>query len=390
MTITGMVSSAPDTVQKIFFEMLLFLALLLVSEMAHVMVRLKSPTSSLLKYFHIARLVLAWFTTSITLILYNKWILNAQNQNAGEAPVTYTTFHMLIKGVLAVCYFRIWKCKPFPAVGIRVCIGLSLAGAFASLDIMMSNMSLFWISTSFYTFLKSASLIFVLVLALITCVEPPSMSIISTVVLVSLGMCLMYYGEHSFSLHGTVYVLASELFAALRWIVTQVMVQEHNIDAMTAVLYMAPAATLTLVPGIVGEVHVLSGILNTITIAKFITTYIFPGVLAFLLLLIEVQILKETSSLTLTVFGNLKAVLTILFAVAVFHDSVSTVQWAGLMVAFTGMLAYSYARGDLLSEDSVHKIKRSASMERNLDFTAQNYGTCDQKNAKEVEGDSAA
>ena len=97
-------------------------------------------------------------------------------------------------------------------------VGLSLAGVFAALDIMLSNLSLVTLSASFYTFLKSSSLIFVLIVGVLTFVEELSLGIVTTVSLVSVGMFLMSYGEANFDVAGAILVLTSELFAALRWI----------------------------------------------------------------------------------------------------------------------------------------------------------------------------
>eukprot|EP00931_Biecheleriopsis_adriatica_P047736 TRINITY_DN27531_c0_g1_i1.p1 TRINITY_DN27531_c0_g1~~TRINITY_DN27531_c0_g1_i1.p1 ORF type:complete len:381 (+),score=62.27 TRINITY_DN27531_c0_g1_i1:70-1212(+) len=345
------------TVKKICHEMVFFSVLLMISEAYRRIVRMRAPGSLLHKYVFICSLVLSWYTVSITLILFNKWVLSAKL----EVPSFYTETHMCVKGLLAIAYFVCVRRESLPSVSSWQLLGLSLAGTFASLDIMFSNFSFEIISTSFYTFLKSASLIFVLVFGVITTVEPPSFSIASTVVLVSIGTFLMAYGEENFDSRGMLLVLASEVFAALRWIVTQVIVQERNVDAMTAVLYMSPASTLSLLPIVVcREMNAISNLPDKMWEMgplRFCAMFAFPGFLSFLLLLLEVQLVVETSSLTLTIFGNLKSLVTIIFAIAVFGDEVSINQWCGMLVAFTGMLGYSHARGEWLASDAVAKLK---------------------------------
>jgi len=314
------------------------------------------------KAFWVGSLVLAWYSVSVTLILFNKWVLTAGLQ----CPLFYTTSHMCLKGLLAMVYYMVVQGQNLPAISGRLFVGLSLVGAFAALDIACSNLSLITITTSFYTFLKSSSLIFVLILGVITLVEPISVPIVTTVLLVSVGMFLMAYGEEAMEWRGAALVLASEVFAALRWIVTQVLVQQHEVSAMAAVLYMSPAATLTLVPlAMVREpdaLHEVSKLVQEHGWPMVACVFFFPGVLSFLLLLVEVQLVVETSSLTLTVFGNLKSVATVLFAVAVFGDKVSVIQWAGMLVAFIGMLAYSHARGEWLATSALDKMKEGVLM----------------------------
>jgi len=248
---------------------------------------------------------------------------------------------------------------------------------------MCSNLSLVTISTSFYTFLKSSSLIFVLIVGVITFVEPLSANIVSTVTLVAVGMFLMSYGELHFAVAGAALVIASEVFAAFRWIVTQMLVQDGNLDAMTAVLYMAPASALTLVPIVAARelqdvrdipawMHEQGGFARL-----SLLFFIFPGILAFLLLVIEVQLVMETSSLTMTIFGNLKSVITVLFAMAVFGDHVTVLQWVGMLVVCVGMLGYSQARGEWLAEDALGKMKDIMSI----------FDTDDENNKNDEQGD---
>mmetsp|Transcript_52084 Transcript_52084/g.121103 ORF Transcript_52084/g.121103 Transcript_52084/m.121103 type:complete len:377 (+) Transcript_52084:88-1218(+) len=349
-----------DTLAKILSEMLLFLGLLVANEACRWVLKRRAPNARLLQHsFWVCSLVLGWFTVSITLILYNKWVITSWGPAGIRCPIFYTSNHMLLKGMFAGCYFQLFQRRSPPKVSWQAFLGLSFAGAFASLDILTSNMSYIYISASFYTFLKSSSLVFVLFFALVCCLEPCSVSTISTVVLVSTGMFLSSYGEPEFNTIGLILVVTSEVFAALRWIVTQIMLQDDSIDAMTAVLYMSPAAVLTCVPCVVArERHDLAAFFQDAqNSASLVALFLFPGFLAFLLLLLEVQLVKETSSLTLTVFGNLKSVSTILFSVVVFHEQTSVLQWCGLLIALTGMLAYSHSRGEWVASETFDGFK---------------------------------
>eukprot|EP00930_Biecheleria_cincta_P048326 TRINITY_DN33656_c0_g1_i1.p2 TRINITY_DN33656_c0_g1~~TRINITY_DN33656_c0_g1_i1.p2 ORF type:complete len:230 (+),score=27.52 TRINITY_DN33656_c0_g1_i1:790-1479(+) len=108
---------------------------------------------------------------------------------------------------------------------------------------------------------------------------------------------------------------------------------------------MSPAATLTLLPvAIARERNELATLWQIDVAAQYFLVVLFPGFLAFLLLLVEVQLVKVTSGLTMGVFGNLKTVVTIMFAILVFHEEASPLQWCGLVVALFGMFAYSYVK----------------------------------------------
>lgn len=347
--------------EKILSEMGFFASLLLLSEIARRWVKSKSPGSLVAQQLLICSLVLAWFTVSITLILFNKWVISSRGGEDGQMtfPIFYTMTHMALKGIFACCYYYFVQLeRSLPKVSLRIFLGLSLAGVFAAFDIVTSNLSFLYISASFYTFLKASSLLFILLLAILCCLEPMTVNLVSTVVLISTGMFLASYGEADFNLTGFSLVMVSEAFAAMRWITTQILLEHDDCGPMTAVLYMSPGATLALVPFVIVRERAALAVLDDwASISSFGVLILFPGFLAFLLLLVEVQIIKETSSLTMTVFGNLKSVVTIIFAVLVFKERTTLLQWAGLLVALTGMIAYSHERGEWVSPTGIERVK---------------------------------
>merc|ERR1712224_228672 len=126
---------------------------------------------------------------------------------------------------------------------------------------------------------------------------------------------------------------------------TQLVLQKGNLNTVAAVLYMSPSSTLSLVPLVVmRERDELRLLLDQEAATEYAILVLFPGFLAFLLLLLEVQLVKETSSLTLSVFGNLKSVVTILLSILVFGERTTLLQWCGLAIALMGIFAYSYVK----------------------------------------------
>lgn len=339
-----------DGLYKILTEMGFFLSLLLICEVVRWSVKrgyLKSDRQYG-RILWICSLVLCWFTVSITLILWNKWVMDEWNDAGYRFPVFYTMTHMFLKGCFAVSFFVCTQGSAFslPRVRWSSIVGLSVAGSMTALDVVASNLSLLYISASYYTFLKSSALMFYLVLALIFRVEPLSVPVLSCVAFVCLGMFMMSYGETDFDWTGFILVVSSEVFAAVRWIVTQIMLQSEGVESMTAVLYMSPASFLTLFPCIMTSERsdVQAAYTDMDNGFAFLAFICLPGFLAFILLLAEVQLVRETSGLTLTVFGNLKSVCTILFAILVFGERTQLMQWFGLGIAVIGMLAYSRAK----------------------------------------------
>eukprot|EP00418_Pyrodinium_bahamense_P016871 CAMPEP_0179107648 /NCGR_PEP_ID=MMETSP0796-20121207/50110_1 /TAXON_ID=73915 /ORGANISM="Pyrodinium bahamense, Strain pbaha01" /LENGTH=466 /DNA_ID=CAMNT_0020805709 /DNA_START=263 /DNA_END=1663 /DNA_ORIENTATION=- len=262
--------------------------------------------------------------------------------------------HMLFKGIFSFTYQRCIRCKPLPAASGKVLFGTILVGVMTGLDVATSNQSFLYISVTFYTMLKSASLVFLMILGVITRVEPCSLKVSIAVLIIAGGVLLTSYGEAKFDILGFTLVLSSEVFAAIRWILTQMILHGSSLGTMVTVFYMSPSSTLSLLPLVMllerEEVVVLA---DPAVAAQYLAVVFFPGFLAFLLLLIEVQLVKETSSLTLSVFGNLKSIVTIIFAILVFKEKASLMQWCGLMTALTGMLAYSRIKNKAMAMDAL-------------------------------------
>mmetsp|Transcript_25650 Transcript_25650/g.59767 ORF Transcript_25650/g.59767 Transcript_25650/m.59767 type:complete len:413 (-) Transcript_25650:116-1354(-) len=330
---------------RILTELALFVALTAVSEMSRLILRCCCPNTQVLQaHNRVCSLVLGWYSTSITLLLFNKWVI-AEWQDAGlRFPVFYTMNHMFLKGIFALLY-HIITCREMPSLNRKVLWGTVLVGVCTGLDVALSNLSLQYLTASFYTMLKSCSMLFILVFGIILKLEPLRFSMFGVVAAIVTGLLLTSAGEINFDWFGFTLVIFSEIFAALRWLLTQLLLQRANLSTVTIVLLVAPGSTLSLVPfALAIESSELQILLEPGVLWDYLQILLVPGVLAFLLLLFEVQLVKSTSSLTMSVFGNLKSVVTIAFAIAVFGEESSLIQWIGIAVALSGIFGYSFLK----------------------------------------------
>ncbi|CAJ1431374.1 unnamed protein product [Effrenium voratum] len=345
-----------EHVAKILEELAFFLALVGVSECLRFLVRRGRPGSRAAEALGISSLVLGWYSVSITLVLLNKWVMMSWRGGL-PFPLFYTMSHMVLKGCFALLYLLV-SCDPPKPQRRSVCCGVSMVGVMTALDVAASNMSFLFISVAFYTMLKSASLIFILVLGVLLRMEPCSCGIAGTVLLIAAGIFITSYGESDFDARGFWLVLGSEVFAALRWLLTQRALHSSGLSAMQTVFYMSPASSLTLAPIVIWrERHELMALAEPGALQQYLILVLLPGFLAFLLLLIEVQLVKVTSSLTLSVFGNLKSVVTIIFSIVVFNEKTRPIQWTGLLLALIGMVVYARLKNRTLAVDSLAAVK---------------------------------
>jgi len=343
-------------IAAILEELLFFLFLVCLSECARRLVKRSKPDSRAVQILLVASLVLGWYSVSITLVLLNKWVMKSWRGGL-HFPLFYTMSHMVLKGFFSFLYLTM-SCHAPGKQRRSVCCSVSMVGVMTALDVAASNMSFLFITVSFYTMLKSASLIFILVLGAVLRIEQCSAGIAGTVVLISLGIFLTSYGETEFDRRGFWLVLSSEVFAAMRWLLTQKTLHSSGLTAMQTVFYMSPASSLTLAPFIwLRERDELLVLGEPNAASHYLLLVLLPGFLAFLLLLIEVHLVKVTSSLTLAVFGNLKSIVTILFSILVFGEKTTALQWSGLLTALVGMLIYARLKNQSVAVDSLASLR---------------------------------
>ena len=97
---------------------------------------------------------------------------------------------------------------------------------------------------------------------------------------------------------------------------------------------------------------------------------LFGGLIAFVLLLVEVKLVNLTSSLTLGVLGQMKELVQISLAIVVFKDNLTNLNLVGLILSVVFVGTYKWIRRGELREallaESVPSIKEQAQVMFNL------------------------
>ncbi|UIZ22161.1 hypothetical protein KXD40_005161 [Peronospora effusa] len=228
-------------------------------------------------------------------------------------------------------------------------------GVCTALDIMLSNMSLFYITVTFYTIVKSGGNVWNLLFSIFLGHQRPSWPLVAVIVLISSGIGLASYGSAHFVLHGFVLVLAASVVGTLRWVLTQSLLQsmEDNYGAprnkvLAVVYYVSPASALGLLPiALFTEAsdYTSSRFLLDLQLLMMSLFFIFiSGCLAFVLIFIEISLVKKTSALSLGIAGSFKDVTQVLLAVFIFGDELIAINVFGLVVATCGVLFYTFIK----------------------------------------------
>jgi solute carrier family 35 protein C2 len=343
-----------------------------------------------------AVLIALWYTFSISISVYNKWMFSKENLDF-HFPLFTTSLHMVVQftcasGVLyffpnlrpgagsvdaqhAQGYLQVdgddeegeRRSSPPPAESKGPLMTrwfyltrIGPCGTATALDIGLGNFSLRFISLTFFTMCKSSVLAFVLLFAFIFRLEKPSWRLLGIITLMSVGVIMMVAGETAFNALGFILVMTASFCSGFRWSLTQILLLRNpaTSNPFSSIFFLTPVmflALFILALPIEGTANLLEGLhILAETKGLFLGTLImlFPGALAFLMVAAEFALLKRTSVVTLSVCGIFKEVLTISVAGAVFGDELSPINVSGLVVTIASIAAYNYLKYLKLRSDA--------------------------------------
>ncbi|KAH3680446.1 hypothetical protein WICPIJ_008275 [Wickerhamomyces pijperi] len=346
------------------------------------------------RYFKVGVAILGWYVFSLTISIYNNWMFDKKSLNL-PFPILITSFHQLILSGLSYLtlylkpslygsdYQERSKKKFDSRYFITRLFPCSLSSA---LDVGAANMSLRYIPLSIYTMIKSSSIAFVLLFGILTKLEKFSWNLLSIVVIMSIGVTLMAQKDHHASnseegetktvgdyLFGSLLVVFSAMMSGLRWVLTQLLIIKsdeglNNRDSegsdddqlegkakkrakthpVVTISQLAPSmfAVLFVVGAFVEglEAFISNDIWHKNSLIHNFVLLLSPGVLVFFMTFFEFTILSLSHVLTLSIFGILKEVLTILLSVLIFKDHLSGVNLIGLGISLVDIIWYNYFR----------------------------------------------
>lgn len=341
-------------------------------------------TANILRTYCVNALLIGlWYTFSISISVYNKWMFSKENLHF-PFPLFTTCAHMLVQFSLAgaVLYFlphlrpRVGGAAP-SAEGYRhvgsdeeyahppkkqasqpimtrwfYLTRIGPCGTATALDIGLGNFSLRFIRLTFYTMCKSSVLAFVLLFALLFKLEQPSWRLGAVIAFMTGGVIMMVAGETAFDIAGFALVMSASFCSGFRWSLTQILLLRNPAtnNPFSSIFFLTPvmfAALLILALPIEGPSNLAAGfrdLAETKGTVLAIVIMLCPGILAFMMVAAEFTLLKRTSVVTLSVCGIFKEVLTISTAAKAFGDELSPINISGLVVTVVSIAAYNYVK----------------------------------------------
>lgn len=193
--------------------------------------------------------ILGWYSTAITLSIYNKWMFSTNNGLGIEYPILLTAGHQLTLWIFSFIYILIRgrdKYNRVKRVDWKFYLKFIVPTALATAgDVVLSNISFEFVPLTVYTIIKSSSIAFVLLFGCLFRLEQFRLQLGLIVSVMFIGVVLMVYKpttienskvtDQTTLIIGVMIVLGSSCLSGLRWVYTQLIVRKSIHTTMTSI-----------------------------------------------------------------------------------------------------------------------------------------------------------
>ncbi|KAF5834994.1 triose-phosphate transporter family-domain-containing protein [Dunaliella salina] len=286
--------------------------------------------------------VLLWMSISISVILFNKWLLA---YSGFPFPISLTLWHMAfctVVGTLAVRVFKVVKSHNMTRrdyIRRVMPIGMLYAGS-----LWLSNSAYLYLSVSFIQMTKSLMPGLVFASGVFLGTEKFSRGTTLNMLLIAFGVLVCALGEQNLVFKGLVQQLASLQFEAMRLAMVQVLMNSKGLamNPMQSLYYVSPACFICLfAPFLSVELpHLMThsdwSFNPSIMLANALT--------AFVLNLAVFLLIGKTSALTMNIAGVIKDWMLIFFSYYLFKAPLTRLNLAGYVFCCSGVFVYQYMR----------------------------------------------
>jgi solute carrier family 35, member E3 len=294
-----------------------------------------APRFALLLY------VAAWFMANGTTVILNKYIFSGLNF---RFPLALTLVHMLTQSILAILTIDTFNAVPKVSVDRADYVNkmLVIAAVFCG-NICLGNTALRYVPVSFMQTIKSLTPATTAFLQYLLFGSRLTREALLSLIPITAGVALASFTEMSFHAGGFVAAIASCVLTGTKFILSsQMLGGRYNLDSINLLRLMCPPSVVFLLPPVL--LLELRGVFAWLAAPERTATHlailILSGVVSFALNVCLFVVLKATSSVTLTVAGNIKVVLVIIVSVMIFHNPVSPLNAVGCLTAIAGCTWY--------------------------------------------------
>lgn len=293
-----------------------------------------------------------WYSVSISFTVYNKWIVQSYRGKGFDYPFTITFFHMVVKYIFS----RIWTTfiRPEAITPLKSSVYLKIIvpiGITTALDIGFSNQSISYLTISMYTILKTTVVAWTFIWGSVAKLEVVTMRKSIAIFGIVGGLSLAVMSDIHASLFGVLSASLSASLAGLRWVFVQLLqeVDDQSKSPIVSVYRFASVTVMAMLPLVlifdiksILRSEFMHDITSIIEIIELLTV---GGVIGCILIIVELKLLSLTSSLTLSIIGELKEIIQIVLGMIAFHDHFTIFSGVGVFIAISSAEYYRRIKG---------------------------------------------
>lgn len=323
-------------------------------------------SASLVRYQNLADIIsitCLWYSISLSFTLFNKWFMQ-EWEGGFNYPTTITGVHMLMKFLIS----RIWSISPSVekiepiSWNVFFCVALPI-GSLTALDIVLSNASILYLPLTLVTAIKGSTLIFTFLWGVFLKIETFQWSLLLAVCGITSGLAIAVSNTIQGNMIGICLILGSAAAGGLRWALMQLLaVRDSQSKSVMVTLYrFSPFSVITILPMVLyldaEKIEASHFAKNGKQLYSACLLSLFGGLIAFLLIITEVKLLRLTSSLSMSVFGQIKEIIQIGLAMIIFKENLTLKTAIGISISICSSFYYRYAI-----------VSRESSLPVNIDF----------------------
>lgn len=289
--------------------------------------------------------IACWFLANGTTVLLNKYIFKILGF---RFPLTLTLIHMVVQSFLA--HLTVDYLKSVEKIHVEredYYSKLLVIAAVFCVNICLGNVSLRYVAVSFMQTVKSLTPVCTALLQFLVFRSRLTTPALFALIPVTGGVALASVTELEFHLGGFIAALCACFLTGLKFVLSSQMLSgRYELDSINLLYYMAPPSLAMLFPAVLYfELSDVMAWANSPsrTNGEFLILMI-SGLISFVLNVTLFVVLKATSSVTVTVAGNVKTILVIFSSLVIFRNPVTTVNMVGCLVAVGGCCWYGLVK----------------------------------------------
>ena len=287
-------------------------------------------------YFYVT----VWMTISMSVILFNKYILA---YSGFKYPIALTMWHMVFCTTVSTILVRgTGTTKRLHMPRKEYVNRVVPIGALYAASLWLSNSAYLHLSVSFIQMTKALMPGLVYACGVAFGMEKLTRVTTLNMVIIAVGVAIAAYGEIDFVWIGVIEQLSALLFEAMRLMLVQVLItkQGYGMNPIQSLYYVSPACAACLaLPFAFVE---LPEIIKDYGLVIDYSMLLLNALTAFALNLAVFLLIGKTSALTMNIAGVIKDWMLIFASQHLFGNTVSFLNYVGYVIAFLSVGMYNF------------------------------------------------